>query len=70
MDLYKVPNYLIIHLKRFKNSTFQAEKNVLKINFPLKNLDLSNYVQNKSKPKTNFVEIEDFNNIEEVIIFT
>jgi len=68
MDLYKVPTYLVIHLKRFKNSTYQPEKNVLKVNFPVEGLNLTNYVLNKSKPKTNSMEIEDFYNEEEVIL--
>jgi ubiquitin carboxyl-terminal hydrolase 4/11 len=60
MDLYKVPEYLIIHLKRFKNSNNYAEKNLTKVNFPLENLDLSDYVLNKTAPKTHFNEIEDY----------
>ena len=59
MDIYKTSNFLIIHLKRFKSSKsssyvgyFGYGSNTKKINslisFPLQNLDLSNYILDKT----------------------
>ena len=53
--IYRSPNYLIIHLKRFnvKNSFFTSklysEKNECFIEFPIRNLDLSKTVIGKEK---------------------
>jgi ubiquitin carboxyl-terminal hydrolase 4/11/15 len=53
--IYKSPNYLIIHLKRFhlKNSFFSSKlssgKNECFIDFPIRNLDLSKIVIGKEK---------------------
>ena len=54
MDIYKEPYYLIIHLKRFKNSNdidnkyifsfFNNIKNNIFIDFPIQDLDLTDYV--------------------------
>jgi ubiquitin C-terminal hydrolase len=35
MDIYKLPKYLIIHLKRFKRSGYSSQKNTAQINFPI-----------------------------------
>ena len=51
MDIYKSPYYLIIQLKRFKQddgessifNIFNSSKNTTFIDFPITNLDLSNY---------------------------
>jgi ubiquitin carboxyl-terminal hydrolase 4/11 len=60
MDFYQIPKYLILHLKRFKNSIATAEKNTLKVDFPLENLDLTNYVLNRKPMKTSLgMEVED-----------
>ena len=47
MEVYRAPDYLIIHLKRFshnRNSMFGSRKINELINFPVNGLDLSNYV--------------------------
>ena len=47
MEVYKAPDYLIIHLKRFshnRNSMFGSRKLNDLINFPTSGLDLNNYV--------------------------
>ena len=47
MEIYRPPNYLIIHLKRFKIKTgiFSSNnKNNIFIDFPINDLDLSDYV--------------------------
>ena len=42
--LRQLPPYLILHLARFKTNRFLKEKNPTIVAFPVKNLDLSNYV--------------------------
>mmetsp|Transcript_3264 Transcript_3264/g.7087 ORF Transcript_3264/g.7087 Transcript_3264/m.7087 type:complete len:606 (+) Transcript_3264:103-1920(+) len=42
--LRKLPNYLVLHLTRFKRNEFTVEKNPTIVSFPIKNLDLSPYV--------------------------
>jgi len=42
--LKKLPNYLILHLNRFKRNGFFVEKNPTIVMFPVKNFDLSSYV--------------------------
>jgi len=53
-----LPKYLIIHLKRFKNSITTTEKNTLKVDFPLENLDLTDFVLNRKPIKTSFMDLE------------
>mmetsp|Transcript_25194 Transcript_25194/g.50397 ORF Transcript_25194/g.50397 Transcript_25194/m.50397 type:complete len:647 (-) Transcript_25194:2340-4280(-) len=42
--LKTLPNYLILHLSRFKRNGFFVEKNPTIVMFPVKNFDLSSYV--------------------------
>ena len=42
--LKKLPNYLILHLARFKKNDFYVEKNPTIVAFPVRNLDLSSYI--------------------------
>jgi len=42
--LRKLPDYLILVLKRFRRNNFATEKNPTIVTFPVKNLDLENYV--------------------------
>lgn len=49
MEIYKAPEYLIIHLKRFshqRSSIFSSRKINEVIDFPVENLNLSNFVLN------------------------
>jgi U4/U6.U5 tri-snRNP-associated protein 2 len=49
--LYSLPKYLILHMKRFTKNEFFIEKNSTIVNFPIKNLDLSDFVwEDTSKP--------------------
>ncbi|OMJ77878.1 hypothetical protein SteCoe_22441 [Stentor coeruleus] len=43
MNLYKLPKYLIIHLKRFKRSGYMASKNGAQVDFPIENLIMSSH---------------------------
>lgn len=38
MDIYKLPNYLIMHLNRFKRHGYSCQKNGAQVNFPLEGL--------------------------------
>lgn len=62
MDLYKLPNILIIHLKRFlknesENSFFRniSRKITEKVDFPLRSLDLSQYLINEEENKDDWI---------------
>ena len=53
MEVYRAPDYLIIHLKRFshnRNQMFGSRKLNDFINFPVKALDMGPYVLDKSTP--------------------
>ncbi|XP_057300465.1 U4/U6.U5 tri-snRNP-associated protein 2-like [Hydractinia symbiolongicarpus] len=45
--LTKLPKYLILFIKRFTNNTFFVEKNPTIINFPVKDLDMSEYLSSE-----------------------
>jgi U4/U6.U5 tri-snRNP-associated protein 2 len=42
--VYSLPQYLIIHVKRFHKNDYFIEKNPTIVNFPIKNLDLSELI--------------------------
>lgn len=44
MNVYKLPNYLIIHLKRFKRNGYMASKNGAQVNFPIENMIMSSHI--------------------------
>jgi len=39
-----MPNYLVIHIRRFSKNSFFKEKNPTIVNFPLKNFDLKEVI--------------------------
>ncbi|GAQ87822.1 Spindle pole body protein - Sad1p [Klebsormidium nitens] len=41
----KLPRYLILHMKRFTKNSFFIEKNPTIVNFPVKNLELKDYIE-------------------------
>ena len=43
--LVKLPQYLILHLKRFTKNNFFVEKNRTIVNFPVRNLELREYMK-------------------------
>ncbi|XP_018434167.1 putative ubiquitin carboxyl-terminal hydrolase 11 [Raphanus sativus] len=47
LDLWKLPEILVVHLKRFTYSRFLKNKIDKLVNFPIHDLDLSKYVMNK-----------------------
>jgi ubiquitin C-terminal hydrolase len=48
-DLWKVPQILVIHLKRFQYSRFSRDKLNTLVEFPLEGLDLSEIVLSKQE---------------------
>ncbi|XP_031124838.1 U4/U6.U5 tri-snRNP-associated protein 2-like [Ipomoea triloba] len=48
----KLPKYLILHMRRFTKNNFFVEKNPTLVNFPVKNLELKDYIPLPS-PKDN-----------------
>ncbi|PKI64379.1 hypothetical protein CRG98_015239 [Punica granatum] len=45
LDLWKLPDILVVHLKRFSYSRFMKNKLDTFVNFPIHNLDLTKYVK-------------------------
>lgn len=45
LDLWRLPEILVFHLKRFSYSRFMKNKLDTFVNFPIHNLDLSKYVK-------------------------
>ncbi|KAJ3682554.1 hypothetical protein LUZ60_015127 [Juncus effusus] len=45
LDLWKLPEVLVVHLKRFSYSRYFKNKLDTFVNFPIRNLDLSKYIQ-------------------------
>ena len=54
MELYYVPKILIICLKRFIKDSFSWEKNEDKVDFPIDNLDLKNFVIGPDKDHSKY----------------
>jgi len=52
MEIYKAPPLLILHFKRFKSGTsfYKKGKITEKVDFPIDDLDISNYVINEELP--------------------
>jgi ubiquitin C-terminal hydrolase len=53
--LWTVPNYLIIHLKRFKQTLNGIEKNNNLVEFPLKDLDITQFISGNKDDKNNYI---------------
>ena len=47
----RMPEILIVHLKRFNNDRWSREKNSAVVDFPLLNLDMSPWVVNEDEKK-------------------
>lgn len=48
LDLWRLPEILVVHLKRFSYSRFLKNKLDTFVNFPVRNLDLSKYVKHNA----------------------
>ena len=51
LELWKTPDILVIHLKRFSNSGYRRDKIDMLVNFEVENLDLTKRVVEKSDDK-------------------
>ncbi|CAJ0878580.1 3512_t:CDS:10 [Entrophospora sp. SA101] len=45
-QLISLPNYLIFHIKRFTKNNWDLEKNPTIVNFPIKNIDMKDLLEN------------------------
>ena len=48
LDLWRLPEVLVIHLKRFSYSRFSKNKLETYVDFPIEDLDLSTYIGHKN----------------------
>lgn len=55
LDLWKLPDILVIHLKRFTYSRYLKNKLDTFVHFPIHNLDLSKYVRQKDHSSSPYV---------------
>ncbi|VVB02942.1 unnamed protein product [Arabis nemorensis] len=57
LDLWRLPEVLVIHLKRFSYSRSMKHKLETFVNFPIHDLDLTKYVANKNLSKPQLYEL-------------
>ena len=55
VKIWTVPNYLIIHLKRFQQTTSGTVKNTALVDFPLTDLDITQFISAEKEDKNNYV---------------
>ncbi|XP_010908130.1 ubiquitin carboxyl-terminal hydrolase 9 [Elaeis guineensis] len=55
LDLWRLPEILVVHLKRFSYSRFLKNKLDTFVNFPVHNLDLSKYVKHREVAPHSYV---------------
>jgi ubiquitin carboxyl-terminal hydrolase 8 len=55
VKLWTVPNYLIIHLKRFKQTSQGMVKNSHFVDFPLKDLDITQFISKDKNDTNNYI---------------
>lgn len=53
LDLWRLPEILVIHLKRFSYSRFLKNKLETYVEFPVDNLDLSTYIAHRNDQSCN-----------------
>lgn len=51
-QIIRLPNYIILHIKRFSKNSFVEEKNPTIVTFPIKNLSMADFVSDPEKEKT------------------
>ncbi|KAI4300924.1 hypothetical protein L6164_034250 [Bauhinia variegata] len=57
LDLWRLPEVLVIHLKRFSYSRSMKHKLETFVNFPIHDLDLTNYIANKNNSRHQLYEL-------------
>lgn len=55
-QIKKLPKYLIVHVKRFKQNNWFVEKNPTLVNFPIRNLDMKAYRQSEEAPSEDILD--------------
>lgn len=55
LDLWRLPEILVVHLKRFSYSRFLKNKLDTFVNFPVHNLDLSKHVKHRAVAPPSYV---------------
>ncbi|KAF9907370.1 hypothetical protein EC991_011019 [Linnemannia zychae] len=50
-QITRLPNYIILHIKRFSKNSFVKEKNPTIVTFPIKNLSMAEFVADPEKEK-------------------
>ncbi|KAJ0968755.1 hypothetical protein J5N97_021632 [Dioscorea zingiberensis] len=55
LDLWRLPEILVVHLKRFSYSRYMKNKLDTFVNFPVHNLDLSKYLNHKPRTTESYV---------------
>ncbi|CAF0837839.1 unnamed protein product [Brachionus calyciflorus] len=53
-DLWSLPKVLVVHLKRFSYTRYSRDKIDALVDFPIKDLDMSSYLINKSTGETKY----------------
>ncbi|KAH8889372.1 ubiquitin carboxyl-terminal hydrolase-like protein [Thozetella sp. PMI_491] len=56
-DLWKTPDILVVHLKRFSSSGYRRDKLDILVNFPIENLDLTERVINTEDGKQEIYDL-------------
>ncbi|XP_017771109.1 PREDICTED: U4/U6.U5 tri-snRNP-associated protein 2 isoform X2 [Nicrophorus vespilloides] len=58
-EITQLPPYLILYIKRFTKNTFYVEKNPTIVNFPVKNVDIGEFLtpENKEKHKNTIYDL-------------
>jgi U4/U6.U5 tri-snRNP-associated protein 2 len=51
-NILQLPNYLVLHFARFKTNQYSRVKNPTIVAFPVKNMDLSNYVESTANQQS------------------
>ncbi|KAJ6870312.1 ubiquitin carboxyl-terminal hydrolase 5-like isoform X5 [Populus alba x Populus x berolinensis] len=57
LDLWRLPEVLVIHLKRFSYSRSMKHKLETFVNFPIRDFDLTNYIANKNNTQRQLYEL-------------
>lgn len=57
LDLWRLPEVLVIHLKRFSYSRSMKHKLETFVNFPIHDFDLTNYIANKNNASRQLYEL-------------
>ncbi|KAK7378005.1 hypothetical protein VNO80_03441 [Phaseolus coccineus] len=57
LDLWRLPEVLVIHLKRFSYSRSMKHKLETFVNFPVHDFDLTNYIANKNNSRRQLYEL-------------